>query len=70
MRKREAGDKSRGICPKCKRVVGTTLKSGTLEYLGNIIPDVLQYFCDDCGESVGIPHESTETIRDHLNSKK
>ena len=61
-------DKSQGICESCKKVVSTTFKYAPLKYKGAIIPDVLQDFCDNCGESVSIPPQSTFKLKEFRES--
>jgi len=59
------GDKSKAICEKCGKVVSTTFKYADFVVNGNKIPEVLQGFCDECGDSVSIPHQSTFRIHEY-----
>ena len=58
------GDKSKGPCEKCRKLVDTTFRYSPLKYNGIVIPEVLQDFCDICGSPVSIPHQSTYRIRE------
>jgi len=58
------GDKSRGICPNCEKVVKTIFRLGELKFKGVSIKDVLQAYCTECGDSVSIPHQSTQKIKE------
>ncbi len=58
------GDKSRGPCEKCRKLVNTTFRYAPLKYNELVIPDILQGFCDNCGEPVSIPHQSSFKIRE------
>jgi hypothetical protein len=57
------GDKSKGPCEKCRKLVSTTLRYAPLKYNGFVIPNILQGFCDTCGEPVSIPHQSSFKIK-------
>lgn len=59
------GDKSKGPCEKCRKLVNTTFLYAPLKHNGLVIPDILQGFCDECGESVSIPHQSSFKIREY-----
>jgi len=58
------GDKSKGPCEKCRKLVTETFRLAPLKYNGLIIPDILQGFCDECGEPVSIPHQSSYKIKE------
>jgi hypothetical protein len=58
------GDKSKGPCENCRKLVNTTFRYAPLKYNGLVIPDILQGFCDECGESVSIPHQSSYKIKE------
>jgi len=58
------GDKSKGPCESCGRLVATTFRYAPLEYNGSVIPDVLQDFCDLCGSPVSVPQQSAYKIRE------
>lgn len=58
------GDKSKGPCEKCRKLVNTTFRYAPLKYNELLIPDILQGFCDECGESISIPHQSSFKIRE------
>ena len=58
------GDKSKGPCERCRKLVNTTFRYAPLKYNGLSIPDILQGFCDECGESSSIPHQSSFKIRE------
>lgn len=61
------GDKSKGVCYNCETIVDTTFRKGSLKYEGIIIPNILQGYCDKCGNSISIPHQSSEDIRNYLD---
>ena len=63
----EENDKSRGICAKCKRIVGTTFRNAPLKLDSCDIQNILQGFCDECGCPVSIPHQSSSKIRERLD---
>lgn len=50
------GDKSKGICPVCDKMVTTVMKYGNLECDDTVIIDVLLGFCEVCDGIVSIPH--------------
>jgi len=58
------GDKSKGACEKCRKLVITTFRYAPLKYNNLVIPDILQGFCDECGEPVSIPHQSSYKIKE------
>lgn len=60
------GDRSEGGCSHCKRLVGTRLQVCTyhMEESGIDVPGVLVRVCDECGEIVAIPAQSTPRIRE------
>jgi hypothetical protein len=58
------GDTSKSICEKCGNIVSTTFRYAEFSVNGSKIPDVLQGFCDVCGDSVSLPHQSTFKIRE------
>lgn len=63
------GDKSKAICEKCSKVVITTFKYADFIVNDNKISNILQGFCDECGESVSIPHQSTLKIYEYKKNK-
>jgi hypothetical protein len=58
------GNKSKGPCEKCQKLVSTTFRYAPLNYNGLVIPEILQDFCDECGDAVSIPHQSSYRIRE------
>lgn len=58
------GDTSRGPCENCRKLVSTTFRYAPLKYNVLVIPDILQGFCNECGASVSIPHQSTYKIKE------
>ena len=50
------GEKSTGICPTCRRVVKTTIKSANFVEKGKTYHNIQQAFCDHCNELVSITH--------------
>ncbi len=63
-------DTSKAICPKCKDVVNTTFHYATLNHKGVEIPQILQGFCDACGDMVSLPHQSSYKIKSYQDSKQ
>jgi len=59
------GEKSRAVCERCRGVVTTTFRYAPFRVNGARIPDVLQGFCDQCGDAVSLPHQSTFRIREY-----
>lgn len=59
------GDKSRGPCYECKKLVSTTFRYAPLKHNELTIPDILQGFCDICGKAVSIPHQSSFKIKEY-----
>jgi ribosomal protein S27AE len=62
MARYKEGDKSRGICGKCKKIVDTTFRYDTLKLDSYDIKNILQGFCDECGDVISIPHQSSYKI--------
>jgi hypothetical protein len=64
MRIYKLGEKSKGLCETCGKVVPTTfaLREVYLEETGATVPDVLVAVCDSCGQTVSIPHQSTPRL--------
>ena len=58
------GDVSKGLCYKCKKLVGTSFRFAPYNFNGLMIPDILQGFCDVCGSPVSIPHQSSFKIKE------
>lgn len=58
------GDKSKGLCDKCRKLVNTTFSYAAYKYNNFMIPNILQGFCDKCGTAVSIPHQSTYKIKE------
>lgn len=59
------GEKSKGPCETCRKLVSTTFKYAPLKYGNLLIPNVLQDFCDICGCAVSIPHQSSFIVREY-----
>jgi hypothetical protein len=59
------GEKSGAICEKCGKIVPTTFRYAYYAINASKIPDVLQGFCDMCGEAVSLPQQSTFRIREY-----
>jgi hypothetical protein len=57
------GEKSKAICSTCRDMCSVTFKYRVYatEH-GDIIPDVLQGFCDKCGDRLLMPPQSTPKI--------
>lgn len=58
------GDKSKAICERCKSIVPTTFRYAGFILNGVKIPEVLQGFCDKCGDVVSLPHQSSYKIKE------
>ncbi|MDR0306731.1 MAG: hypothetical protein LBI42_07825 [Chitinispirillales bacterium] len=63
------GEKSKGPCETCRKLVSTTFRYAPLNYGGRVIPDVLQDFCDACGSSVSIPQQSSFVVREYRRAQ-
>jgi hypothetical protein len=59
------GDASKAMCEHCKAIVPVTFRYANFNAQGLVIPDILQGFCDRCGDSVSLPHQSTFKIREY-----
>ncbi len=68
----KVGDKSKGICEKCKALVATTFSicSVPLSSGKGKVNDILAATCDDCSHVVSIPQQSAPRIKETLNTKK
>lgn len=62
-------DKSKAVCENCNGIVNTTFQYANFKHEKLIIPDILQGFCDKCGASVSIPHQSTFKIKSYRVEK-
>jgi len=59
------GDTSKALCDHCKEIIPVTFRYADFKAHGLVIPDILQGFCDNCDESVSLPHQSTYKIREY-----
>lgn len=68
----KVGEKSKGICEKCKEVVPTTFEVETVSLSNGKgqVDDILCAVCDHCGHVVSIPQQSAPRIKESLNEKK
>ena len=58
------GHTEKGFCAKCKAVTGVTFKyKPYLTEGGDTIPEVLQGFCDGCGDRLLLPPQSIPKIQ-------
>jgi hypothetical protein len=64
------GDKSKAYCPYCEKGVSITYKYDKLKIKENIIPKVLQGFCDECKKSAITPHQSSLRIKEFIDASK
>ena len=66
------GEKSKGLCQSCKKLVQTTFKvtSVPLSSGKGRVDDILAATCDHCGHVVSIPQQSAPRIREVLTTKK
>ena len=62
------GETSKALCDHCKEIVPVTFRYADLKAHGLVIPDILQGFCDNCGEPVSLPHQSTYNIGNVIDS--
>jgi hypothetical protein len=57
------GEKTRAICSTCHDICSVTFKcKAYITEHGDSIPDVLQGFCDKCGQRLLLPPQSTPRI--------
>ena len=68
----EPGDKSKAMCPECKKIVSTTMErtpfSFTTISIGGCphtvtVHEGVKGVCDECGTIVSIPHQTTPEIQ-------
>ena len=68
------GDRSVGICERCRKRVNTRFERRTfpMERPRVDVPDVLVSVCDECGDIVDVPHQSTPKIAEsaHGHSRR
>lgn len=66
------GDRSKGICKKCKSVVPTTFRAVSLpiESSKRVIEGVLASACDQCGSIVAVPQQSAPRIQEAIFGRK
>jgi hypothetical protein len=66
------GEKSRGICQTCKKLVPTTFKVTTVPLCSGKgkVDNILAAICDQCAHLVSIPQQSTPRIREIIASRK
>ncbi|WP_368517315.1 hypothetical protein [Rhizobium sp.] len=60
-----AGDKSKALCEKCRKVVATTFDYHDVPFESGIgvAKQIMAATCDECGTVVAIPPQSTPAIR-------
>ena len=66
------GEKSKGLCQVCKKLVPTTFKVSSVPLSsgkGNV-DDILAAKCDHCDHIVAIPQQSAPRIKEVLSTKK
>jgi hypothetical protein len=56
IKKYKDGEKSKGICYTCNRVVDTTVRSADFIEKGKTYHNIQQAFCDHCNEPIAITH--------------
>jgi hypothetical protein len=66
------GDRSKGPCKKCKKLVMTTFRLSTVPMSASdvIVHNVLAAICDQCNHVVAVPHQSMPRIKEALEIKK
>lgn len=65
MRHIKEGDRSRGVCEGCRKLVNTRLRRRTVTLARphyTEVPGVLVACCEDCWRIVAIPHQSMPEI--------
>jgi RNase P subunit RPR2 len=65
----KANDKIEGVCSKCNKTTIGTLKNETFKYKTDMIPDILQLFCDECGNYMGKPYQSSVKLHNYVSNK-
>lgn len=71
MKIHKIGDKLKGGCEHCKKLVTTTFQLRNVPVKsGGIVDDLLCSCCDDCDNVVSIPHQSVPRIKEFLDSKR
>lgn len=66
----KANDKIKGACSKCDKITIGTLRQEDYHYKEVVIPGILQLFCDECGNYMGKPYQSSVRIHKYLVEKK
>lgn len=68
----KVGEKSKGVCSKCKTLVATTFSINSVPISSGKgkVDDILCSICDNCGHIVTIPQQSTPRIKEFLTKKK
>jgi hypothetical protein len=68
----KVGEKSKGVCDKCKSLVPTTFSicSVPLSNGKGVVNDILAATCDQCGFVVSIPQQSAPRVKESLKRKK
>ena len=66
------GEKSKGVCQTCKKIVHTTFKITSVPLSSNkgTVDNILAAVCDQCENVVSIPAQSTPRIRETIRAKK
>jgi len=66
------GEKSKGLCQICKKLVPTTFKVSSVPLSSGKgkVGDILAAKCDNCDHVVSIPQQSSPRIKEVLSTKK
>ena len=66
------GEKSRGICSRCAKLVKTTFQVRSVPTSSGktIVEDILTSVCDECDLVVAIPQQSAPRIKDSFNKAR
>lgn len=66
---RKEGDKSKGICYECGKVVEATYKIRDMKFKDTkgIVKDILVLVCDVCNKTIATPAQSTPAIKATLD---
>lgn len=66
------GEKSKGLCEVCKKLVPTTFKVSSVKLSSGkgSVDGILVAKCDYCDHTVSVPQQSSPRIKEVLNTKK
>lgn len=71
MKIHKVGEKLKGGCDHCKKLVTTTFQLRNVPVKsGGVVDNLLCSCCDHCGNVVSIPHQSVPRIKELLDSRR